>query len=247
MTLAAGGCSNNIIVYLIHEFNIKSIDAAQIANIVNGCMALSPILGAILADSYLGSFIIISVSSLVSLLGILLLTLTSTLDALRPTPCEKGPNPCVGPSKAQMGILYTSLALLITGVAGTRFTLATMGANQFENPKHRRVFFDWHFFTMYAAMLVSMVGIVYIQDNVSWRLGYSLSGAANLVGLATFLLGGRYYLLLKPQGSPFTGLVCVLVAAIRKRNVLLSQKIEDYCQEPQSGGTKLLNTTNSFR
>ncbi|MFS7908946.1 putative ABC-type nitrate transporter [Helianthus anomalus] len=89
LTLAAGGWSNNIIVYLISEFNIKSIDAAQIANIVNGCMALSPILGAILSDSYLGSFKVITVSSLVSMVGILVLTLTSTLDLSRPTPCEK--------------------------------------------------------------------------------------------------------------------------------------------------------------
>ncbi|KAJ0681740.1 putative ABC-type nitrate transporter [Helianthus annuus] len=71
LTVAAGGWSNNIIVYLISGFNIKSIDAAQIANIVNGCMALSPILG------------------VVSMVGLLVLTLTSTLDLLKPTPCEK--------------------------------------------------------------------------------------------------------------------------------------------------------------
>ncbi|KAJ0810880.1 putative MFS transporter superfamily [Helianthus annuus] len=52
-------------------------------------MALSPILGAILADSYLGSFTIVTVSSLVSMVGLLVLTLRSTLDLLRPTPCEK--------------------------------------------------------------------------------------------------------------------------------------------------------------
>ncbi|KAI7737944.1 hypothetical protein M8C21_015137, partial [Ambrosia artemisiifolia] len=243
LTIAAGGWSNNIIVYLINEFNIKSIDAAQIANILNGCIALFPIIGAILADSYLGSFIVISVSSLVSMVGILLLTLTSTLAQLKPTPCENGLSTCKGPSKAQIGILYTSLALSTVGVAGTRFTLATMGADQFVNPKHQRVYFNWHFFTMYAAMLVCMVGIVYIQDNVSWGLGYGLSGAANLIGLAAFVLGSRHFLLLKPQGSPFTGLACVLVAAFRKRKALLSLRIEDYCQEPQAGGTKLVGTT----
>ncbi|MFS7908993.1 putative proton-dependent oligopeptide transporter family, PTR2 family proton/oligopeptide symporter [Helianthus anomalus] len=248
LTLAAGGWSNNIIVYLINEFNIKSIDAAQIANILNGCMALLPIIGAILADSYLGSFIVISVSSLVSMVGIVVLTLTSTLDVLKPKPCENDQSSCIGPSKAQIGILYASLALSTMGVAGTRFTLAAMGADQFTNPKHQRVFLNWHFFAMYAAMFVSMVGIVYIQDNVSWGLGFGLSGAANLVGLAAFVLGSRYYLLLKPQGSPFTQLAYVLVAAFRKRKALFSLKIEDYCQEPQSGGTKLMDTTtNNFK
>ncbi|KAL8204977.1 hypothetical protein R6Q57_010600 [Mikania cordata] len=249
LTLAAGGWSNNLIVYLINEFNIKSIDAAQIANIVNGCMALFPILGAILADSYLGSFIVILVSSFVSTVGMVLLSLTSTLDSLKPTPCENDPSPCMGPSKAQIGILYTSLALSTMGVAGTRFTLATMGADQFDNQKHQVVFVNWHFFTMYVATLVSMVGIVYIQDNVSWGLGFGLSGAANLIGLAAFVLGGRYYQLLKPQGSPFTRLACVLVAAFRKRKSLLSPKIEDYCQEPRPEGSTLMiaTPTTSFK
>ncbi|XP_076956488.1 protein NRT1/ PTR FAMILY 2.7-like [Bidens hawaiensis] len=243
LTLAAGGWNNNLVVYLINEFNIKSIDAAQIANIVGGCTALFPIVGAILADSYFGSFIVIWVTSLVSVVGIVVLTLTSALDALRPTPCENGSSSCVGPSKAQIGILYTSIALSIVGAAGTRFTLATMGADQFDNPKHQRAFFNWHFFTFYVGTLVSMVGVVYIQDNVSWALGYGLSGAANLIGLAAFMLGGRYFLLLKPQGSPFTRLAYVLVASFRKRKALLSLRIEDYCQEPQSEGKMVVSAT----
>ncbi|CAH1442128.1 unnamed protein product [Lactuca virosa] len=249
LTLAAGGWANNIIVYLINEFNIKSIDAAQIANIVNGCTTLFPILGAILADSFFGSFSIISVSSLISLAGILLLTLTATLDSLKPAPCENGSNLCMDPSKSQLAILYMSLALSSIGLAGTRFTLATMGADQFDNPKDQGVFFNWHFFTMYAGTLVSVVGIIYVEDNVSWGLGYGLCVAANLIGLVIFVVGRRNYRLLKPQTSPFTGLACVVVAAFRKRKVLLSLKSEDYCQEQRDGGTKSVRTTptNSFK
>nr|XP_043609265.1 protein NRT1/ PTR FAMILY 2.7-like [Erigeron canadensis] len=250
LTIAAGGWTSNLIVYLINEFNVKNIDAAQIATIVNGCMTLFPIIGAILADSFFGSYLVILISSFVSLLGILLLTSTSMLNSLRPTPCDhNGSGLCIGPSKAQLAILYTSLALPCIGVAGTRFTLATMGADQFDNPKHQGVFFNWFFCTMYIGTLVSVVGIVYIEDNVSWVLGYSLSVAANLVGLAVFMLGRRYYRLLKPQGSPFTGLACVLVAAFRKRKVSLSLKSEDYCQKPELGETKFMGVTptNSFK
>ncbi|KAI3738135.1 hypothetical protein L2E82_28154 [Cichorium intybus] len=249
LTIAAGGWTNNIIVYLINEFNIKRIDAAQIANIVNGCTALFPILGAILADSFFGSFTIISVSSLISLAGILLINLTAILDTLKPAPCENGLTVCMAPSKTQLAILYTSLALSSMGLAGTRFTLATMGADQFDNPKHQGVFFNWHFFTMYAGTLVSVVGIVYVEDNVGWGLGYGLCVAANLIGLAIFVVGKRYYRLMKPQSSPFTGLACVIVAAFRKRKVFLSSKSEDYWQETHAGGTKFVKTTptNSFK
>lgn len=73
LTLGFGGCLANLIVYLIGEFNVKRIDAAQISNVVNGCTSLSPVIGAILADSFLGCLSVISISSLVSLLVIIFL------------------------------------------------------------------------------------------------------------------------------------------------------------------------------
>ncbi|KAJ9542763.1 hypothetical protein OSB04_029269 [Centaurea solstitialis] len=246
LTLAAAGWSNNVIVYLIREFNMKNIDAAQIANILNGCINLFPIVAAIVADSYLGSFSVIVISTSLSLLGLILLTLTAILDTLKPPPCETGSSFCQNPSKPQLAILYISLALASLGAAGTRFTLATMGADQFRNPNHQGVFFNWHFFTFYAATLGSVVGIIYIEDDVSWGLGFGLCVAANLVGLVVFVFGRRYYHLLKPQGSPFTGLACVMVAAFRKRKTILSFKSEDYCHGPQDEGQKRTTPSNNF-
>lgn len=72
LTLAAGGWSINLVVYMIKEFNTKSIDAAKIGNVVNGCIYMFPVLGAIVADSFLGSFTVIWISSLVSFLVIIL-------------------------------------------------------------------------------------------------------------------------------------------------------------------------------
>ena len=70
LTLAAGGWGANLIVYLIEEFNVKRIDAAQISNVVGGSSSLFPIVGAIAADSFFGSFSVIALSSCVSLLVI---------------------------------------------------------------------------------------------------------------------------------------------------------------------------------
>lgn len=246
MTLAAGGWSSNIVVYLIDEFNVKSIDAAQISNIVHGSMNLLPILGAILADSFFGPFKVILVSCFVSLVGTILLTLTTTLKSLKPIPCETGSS--IGPSNAQLAIMYLSLTLASIGVGGTRYTLAALGADQFNKPRHHGVFFNWFFCAMYIGSLVSLVGIIYLEDNVSWGLGFGLCVASNLIGLVVFVSGKLYYRLVKQHGSPFTRLACVLVASFRKRKVLLSLKSEDYCQEPVDGGIKLVGSTptNSF-
>lgn len=45
---------------------------------------------------------------------------------------------------------------------------------------------------------------------------------ANLIGLALFLIGSRYYRRDKPRGSPFTSLIRVIVASFRKRKAAIS-------------------------
>ncbi|KAL0460249.1 UNVERIFIED_CONTAM: protein NRT1/ PTR FAMILY 2.6 [Sesamum latifolium] len=228
LTLAAGGWIANLIVYLIQEFNIKSISAAKIYNVVNGSITMFPIIGAIVADSFVGCFSVIWFSSLISLLGTLLLVLTAAISHLRPPSCEDRSNACRYPSHLQFAVLYLGLALASLGIAGTRFTIAPMGADQFNNPKSQGIFFNWYIFTMYAATVVSSTAIVYVEDNVGWAWGFGLCAVANVLGLAVFLSGSRFYRLVKPKGSPFRRLAHVVVGAISKRRMVLSDQTEDY-------------------
>ncbi|XP_030968285.1 protein NRT1/ PTR FAMILY 2.6-like [Quercus lobata] len=227
-TLGGVGWLANLIVFLIQEFHVKSINAAQIYNIANGSTNLFPIIGAIVADSFLGSFAVTAISASISLLGIILITLTVILDPLRPQSCNNGSSLCTPPSNVQYAVLYAGLAMASFGLGGTRFTIATMGANQFDKPKDRQIFFNWYFFTFYFASAVSNMAIVYIEDNVSWRVGFGICAITNFIGLAFLLLGNRFYLHDKPQGSPFTSIVRVIVATIQKWKIELSSNIEDY-------------------
>jgi len=68
LTIAAWGWLLNLIVYLIEEFNVKSIAAAQIANIVSGCICMVPAVAAIASDSFFGTIPVISVSAFISLM-----------------------------------------------------------------------------------------------------------------------------------------------------------------------------------
>ncbi|XP_022731180.1 protein NRT1/ PTR FAMILY 2.7-like isoform X2 [Durio zibethinus] len=231
LIIAGWGWLTNLIVYLIEEFNVKSIDATQIANVINGSINIIPIIGAVLADSFLGSFHVVSISSAFSLLGMIVLTLTATFSSLRPQHCETGSSLCHGPSKLQLAVLYTGITLASVGLGVVRFTLATLGANQFDNPKDKGIFFNWFFFFFYAGCVISSLVIVYVQDSISWGLGFGICAAANFIGLAIFFVGNRFYRHDKPQGSPYTSLARVVVAAVRKRNILLSSDSKDYCHE----------------
>ena len=68
MSFGAAGMLGNLTVYLIREFNVKSINGAHVVNVANGSSSLFPILAAIMADSFFGSFSVAFLSSLVSFL-----------------------------------------------------------------------------------------------------------------------------------------------------------------------------------
>ncbi|KAE8734443.1 Glyceraldehyde-3-phosphate dehydrogenase-like family protein [Hibiscus syriacus] len=241
MVIADWGWLTNLIVYLVEEFNFKSIDATQVVNVVNGSINLTPIIGAVLADSFLGSFHVVSISSLLFLLGIIVLTLTATLSYSRPH-CETGSSLCHGPSKLHLAVLYSAITLASIGTGVVRFILAALGANQFDNPKDQGSFFKWFIFTIYAVGVVSSTGIVYVEDNISWGLGFGICAAFNFVGLLIFLLGNRFYRHDKPQGSPYTSLARVIVAAIRKRKLLVSSESKYYHREITDGENKDIAT-----
>ncbi|KAC9638032.1 hypothetical protein R6Q59_008864 [Mikania micrantha] len=219
LTLAAGGWTGNLIVYLITKYNIKSIDATQVFNVVFGCMYLFPIAGAILSDSFFGLFAVIAGFSLVSLLGVTLMTLTSILLSLRPPTCTNMLLPCESPSTLQYGVLYAILGLACMGIGGTRFTVATMGADQFEDSNSVGTYFNWYFFVYYVAGFISTTVIIYVQDNVSWTVGFGICVVCNTFGVILFLSGKNFYRKIKLKGSPFTSIARVIVAAVRKRNV----------------------------
>ena len=68
LTLTAGGQRTKLAVYLIENFHFKSIVATQKGNIVNGSTFLLPVLAAIIADSLLGCYSVIWISSSFSFL-----------------------------------------------------------------------------------------------------------------------------------------------------------------------------------
>ncbi|KAK4709545.1 hypothetical protein R3W88_030470 [Solanum pinnatisectum] len=203
LSLASGGGTSNLIVFLINEFNMKSIAAAKVFSV-----------------------------------GILLLLLTTIFDALRPQACGDGSNLCTSPTTNLYVFLYVSLALASIGIAGMHFTIAPMGAKQFDKQKHQAMFFDWYIFIYYFCWALSTAFIVYVEDNISWAWGLGISLACNILGLAIFLAGKRFYRHVKEQGgSPFVNLARVVVIATQKWRVPLSEQTQHYYHDPNDKTT----------
>lgn len=69
-----------------------------------------------------------------------------------------------------------------------------MGENQFNKPKAQGIFFNWFFFFVYGSSVVASTTIVYVEDNVSWKVGFFICVAANAVGSVIFLINGNQIL-----------------------------------------------------
>lgn len=122
----------------------------------------------------------------------LLLTLTASLPFLRPPPCSSG-SIREAPTGLQIAVLCVAIALMTLGVGGTRFTAATMGAAQFDDPSNQAIVFSWYAVGLYVSSIVALTAIVYIQENLGWDWGFGLCMAFAVVGLLVFLHGNRYY------------------------------------------------------
>uniref|UniRef100_A0A7N0UM40 Uncharacterized protein n=1 Tax=Kalanchoe fedtschenkoi TaxID=63787 RepID=A0A7N0UM40_KALFE len=167
-TVAGGGWNSNLIVYLIKEFHVENISAAQIGNMVNGCIYVFPVIGAIIADS-VGCFPVISIASGIALLGTILLFITAIPRVWSSSLCiNESSAACSAPPKSQFAVLYAGLALASIGMGCSRFTLATLGADQHADTKSQDVFFNW--FLNRAALITD--GDIGMDGSVVklWRL-----------------------------------------------------------------------------
>ncbi|KAJ6811579.1 putative protein NRT1/ PTR FAMILY 2.3 [Iris pallida] len=244
--LSLGGATSNMIVYLIKEYNVESVDAAQINNIVNGCVSLAPVAGAIISDVFFGCFPVVAFSTVVNFLSLVLFILTATVPSLRPTPCTSEIDKCEHASASQLAVLYFAVALLSVGAGGSRFNMVSLGAAQFDRTEDQDSYFNWYFVILYVSAIIGSTLIVYVQDTVSWGLGYGLCAAAGAASVVMLMCGMRYCRRPKAEGSPFTSLARVVVASVRKRKAEMRKEGMGYYYGT-GVAVKSQSPTQSFR
>ncbi|GMP77554.1 hypothetical protein CsSME_00033799 [Camellia sinensis var. sinensis] len=220
------GIASNLILYFTTKLHQGTVSAAN--NVTNwvGTTWITPILGAYIADAHLGRYWTFVIASAIYLMGMSLLTLSVSVPGLRPPPCPTGLNAtdCKKPTTLQLAVFYCALYILAVGTGGTKPNISTIGADQFDEfePKekaHKLSFFNWWMFTVFFGLLFGNTLIVYTQENLGWALGYGLPTLGLAISVIVFLAGTPFYRHRKPSGSPFTRMLRVIVAAVRKWRV----------------------------
>ncbi|KAA3458700.1 protein NRT1/PTR FAMILY 5.2-like [Gossypium australe] len=225
--MAYYGIASNLVLYLSRKLHEGTVKASNNVNIWVGTVWMTPIVGAYIADAFLGRYWTFVIASAIYLTGMSLLTLAVSVPALRPPSCGHGIKDEACNKRAsdlQKGVFYCALYIIAIGTGGTKPNISTMGADQFDDfePKERvqkLSFFNWWMFSIFFGTLFSNTFLIYIQDNVGWSLGYGLPTAGLLVSVLVFLVGTPHYRHKLALGSPLTTIFQVLVAAVRKWNV----------------------------
>ncbi|XP_061369924.1 protein NRT1/ PTR FAMILY 3.1-like [Gastrolobium bilobum] len=224
-TFAGAGFNANLISYLTQELNMPLVSASNTLTNFGGTSSFTPLIGALIADSFAGRFWTITVASLIYELGMVSIAVSTIMPHMRPPPCPTQVN-CKEATSSQLGILYLSLLLTSIGSGGIRPCVVPFSADQFDMTKNgvasrKWNLFNWYSFSMGFATLIALTIVVFIQDNMGWGWGLGIPTIAMLISIIAFVLGLPLYKTVKPQGSPLVRLAQVIVAAIKKRREAL--------------------------
>ncbi|KAJ6422383.1 hypothetical protein OIU84_027358 [Salix udensis] len=194
--MAFYGVASNLVNYLTTQLHEETVASVRNVNNWSGAVWITPILGAYIADTYLGRYWTFTVSSLIYAMGMILLTMAVSFKFMKPS-CTNGPN--------------------ISTFGADQF-------DDF-NPQEKKLkvsFFNWWMFSSFLGALFATLCLVYIQENLGWGLGYGIPAVGLLLSLFIFYLGTPIYRhKVRKSKSPARELFQVLIAAFNNRKLQL--------------------------
>ncbi|XWS75783.1 hypothetical protein CRYUN_Cryun01aG0121800 [Craigia yunnanensis] len=133
-------------------------------------------------------------------LGVVLLTLATTIPSMRPPPCDdyrRQHHKCIEANGRQLALLYSSLYTTALGGGGIKSNVSGFSSDQFyvTDPKEKATifFFNRFYFGISIGSLFAVIVLVYIQDNVGREWGYGISAGTMMIGVAVLLCGTPWY------------------------------------------------------
>ncbi|AQK73799.1 protein NRT1/ PTR FAMILY 8.3 [Zea mays] len=200
---AFNGISTNLVMYLETVLHGSNVASASNVTLWFGTSYLTPVFGAIIADAFWGNYNTILVSLAIYLLGMILVTLSAFL----PTDTVLGGSSVFGAHT----VAFVGLYLVAIGSGGVRSSLLTFGAEQFDDDnaadrENKLSFFSWFYLCVDFGPIVSGLFIVWIQENISWGLGFGISTACIALALGAFVLATPMY----KRSTPTAGKASVI-------------------------------------
>ncbi|KAM4683487.1 solute carrier family 15 member 1 [Amazona ochrocephala] len=183
---------------------------------------LTPILGALIADSWLGKFKTIISLSIVYTIGQAVMSVSSINDLTDHNRDGSPDNISVHIALSMIGLILIAL-----GTGGIKPCVSAFGGDQFEDnqEKQRTRFFSIFYLSINAGSLISTIitPILRAQDcgihskQRCYPLAFGVPAALMAVSLIVFVIGSRMYKKVRPQGNVMIQVFKCIGFAIKNR------------------------------
>ncbi|KAF7658090.1 hypothetical protein LDENG_00017710 [Lucifuga dentata] len=198
-------------LYFLNYLHWDKNRSTSIYHAFSSLCYFTPILGAIIADSWLGKFKTIIYLSIVYVIGHVIKSV--------------GAIPTVGDSSVHIALSMLGLILIAFGTGGIKPCVSAFGGDQFdeEHVSERQKFFSIFYMSINAGSLLSTVITPVLRGDVKcfgddcYALAFGVPAALMLVALVVFIAGSGLYKKSPPQGNILLEVCNCIGFAIKQR------------------------------
>ncbi|PNT78045.1 hypothetical protein BRADI_1g72910v3 [Brachypodium distachyon] len=177
------GVQKNLVTFLTSVLHESNVDAARSVSTWTGTCFFTPLIGAFLADTYLGRYLTVVTFLSVYVVGLLVMTFSASLPLLMPSSYS---------IDIQHVVVYLGLYLVALGTGGIKPCASSFGADQFDSADPveqvaKGSFFNWYYFLINIGSVLSATLLVWVQDNIGWGVGFGILMVLMVFGLTVFV------------------------------------------------------------